>query len=132
MKKAYLKTYTPLYCDPARLGGDFHGGARKLEHRATAHRLIFEHVRKGGVGPEVREMERFGGELFHLTRECGVTGLPQEAEALFGLACGASGSQWGNGLEFRWHHSLARLIGRAHRVLHRSPAPRHIVRVGAG
>jgi glycosyltransferase involved in cell wall biosynthesis len=97
--------------DPARLSGDFHNTARKLQDRATAHRLIFGHARKAGIGPEVREMQHFARELFLLARQCGAAGLPQEAETLFRVARAASGSERGNGLDFRCYDSLVRLLG---------------------
>jgi len=97
--------------DPARLSGDFHGTARKLRARATAHRLIFGHAQKAGIGPEVREMQHFARELFLLARQCGAAGLPQEAETLFRLARTSSGSERGGGLDFRCYDSLARLLG---------------------
>lgn len=97
--------------DPVRLSGDFHSTARKLQDRATAHRLIFGHAQKAGIGPEVREMQHFARELFLLARQCGAAGLPQEAETLFRLARAASGSHRGNGLDFRCYNSLARVLG---------------------
>ena len=97
--------------DPARLSGDYHGTARTLQDRATAHRLIFGHAQKAGIGPEVREMQHFARELFLLARRCGAAGLPQEAETLFRLARAASGSERGNGLDFRCYDSLASLLG---------------------
>jgi glycosyltransferase involved in cell wall biosynthesis len=95
----------------ARLSRDGVSPARKLRDRATAHRLIFGHARKAGIGSEVREMQHFARELFLLARQCGAAGLPQEAETLFGLARAASGSVRGNGLDFRCYDSLAKLLG---------------------
>jgi glycosyltransferase involved in cell wall biosynthesis len=95
----------------ARLSHDGVSSVSKLRDRATAHRLIFGHARRAGIGPDVREMQHFARELFLLARQCGAGGLPQEAEALFGLARAAAGSARGNGLDFRCYHSLARLLG---------------------
>jgi glycosyltransferase involved in cell wall biosynthesis len=95
----------------ARLSRDGVSPVRKLRDRATAHRLIFGHARKAGIGLEVWEMQHFARELFLLARQCGAAGLPQEAETLFRLARAASGSERGNGLDFRCYDSLARLLG---------------------
>ncbi len=95
----------------ARLSRDGLSPISKLRDRATAHRLIFGHARKAGIGPDVREMQHFARELFLLARQCGAGGLPQEAETLFTLARAASGSERGNGLDFRCYDSLARLLG---------------------
>jgi glycosyltransferase involved in cell wall biosynthesis len=95
----------------ARLSRDGVSTVCKQRDRATAHRLIFGHAQKAGIGPEVREMQHFARELFLLARQCGVAGLPQEAETLFRLARAASGSERGNSLAFRWYDSLAGLVG---------------------
>jgi glycosyltransferase involved in cell wall biosynthesis len=97
--------------DPARLSGDFHSTARKLRDRATAHRLIFGHAQKAGIGPEVPEMQHFARELFLLTRQCGAAGLTQDAESLFKLARTAAGPERGDGWDFRWYDLLAKLLG---------------------
>lgn len=97
--------------DPARLSGDFHGTARKLRDRATAHRLIFGHAQKAGIGPEVPERQHFARELFLLARQSGAARLPQDAESLFRLARTAAGPQLGAGWDFRWYDCLAKVLG---------------------
>jgi len=97
--------------DPARLSGDFHGTARKLRDRATAHRLIFAHAQRAGIGPEVPEMRHFARELFLLARQSGAAGLTQDAETLFRLARTAAGPELGDGWDFRWYDLLAKLLG---------------------
>ncbi len=84
---------------------------RKMRDRATAHRLIFAHARRAGIGPEVPEMQHFARELFLLARQCGATGLCQEAEMLFELARHASGPERGRGWDFRSYRALARAVG---------------------
>jgi glycosyltransferase involved in cell wall biosynthesis len=97
--------------DPARLSGAFHDTARKLRDRSTAHRLIFVHAQRAGIGPEVPEMRHFARELFLLARQCGAAGLTQDAESLFQFARTAAGPERGDGWDFRWYHLLAKLFG---------------------
>jgi hypothetical protein len=97
--------------DPARLSGDFHGTARKLQARATAHRLIFGHAQKAGIGPEVLERQHFARELFLLARQCGAAGLSVESRVLFGLAREASDPERRRGWDFRCFGALARIVG---------------------
>lgn len=97
--------------DPARLSGAFHGPARKLRDRATAHRLIFAYAQRAEIGPEVPEMRHFARELFLLARQCGAAGLTQDAESLFQFARTAAGPERGDGWDFRGYDLLAKLFG---------------------
>jgi glycosyltransferase involved in cell wall biosynthesis len=97
--------------DPARLSGGGLGLARKLRDRAEAHRLIFGHAQRAGIGPEVPEMQHFARELFLLARQCGAAGLPVESRLLFEMAREASGAERGRGLDFLCYRALATFVG---------------------
>ena len=97
---------------------------RRLTDRAEAHRLIYGHARRAGIGSEQPEMRHFARELFLLARQCGTAGLPAEARMLFDLAREASGPERARGWDFRLYRWMAtglgwRLAGQLSRVLDR-------------
>lgn len=83
----------------------------KLRDRAEAHRLIFGHARRGGVGQDAPEMRHFARELFLLARQCGATGLATESAMLFELARTASTPERRQGLDFRLYGVASRVLG---------------------
>ena len=83
----------------------------KLSHRAEAHRLIYGHARRFGIGRETPEMRYYARELFLLARQCGAAGLTDESIMLFGLARDASEQKRKQGLDFRLYEMASRLLG---------------------
>ena len=83
----------------------------RMQDRAEAHKLIFQHAQQAGITPDTPEMQHFARELFLLCRQCGAAGLQDEAEMLFELAREASGTQQGKGMDFILYGLLARLFG---------------------
>jgi glycosyltransferase involved in cell wall biosynthesis len=78
----------------------------RLRDRAAAHELIASHARRGGVSPDAPEFRRFARELFHLARQCGGAGLPDEAKRLAALARGIAPSA-----DIRIYELAARVVG---------------------
>jgi glycosyltransferase involved in cell wall biosynthesis len=78
--------------------------SRRLRDRARAHTLILGHARRAGVQTEAPEMRQFARTLFHLARQCGAVGLPDESRALMGLASSIAPS---------WDMRVYALAGRA-------------------
>jgi glycosyltransferase involved in cell wall biosynthesis len=90
------------------------GGAsdpNKLKDRATAHKMILEHALAAEVSHETSEMQHFARELFLLARQCGASGLEEEARMLFRLARRASGNERSRGIDFLLYGVGARLVG---------------------
>ncbi len=94
-----------------RAGGDSLGNAVKMRWRYRAHRLIYEHARRAGIGANDPHMQRFARELFLLARQCGAAGLGPESRELFALARSASGSRRAGGLDFRLYRAAAAGLG---------------------
>jgi hypothetical protein len=78
----------------------------RLRDRARAHELIAAHAKRAGIPTDAPELQHFGRELFHLSRQCGAAGLRGEAEKLLDLARGIS-SRW----DVRLYGLVARAIG---------------------
>jgi hypothetical protein len=79
---------------------------KRLRDRATAHELIASHAKTAGVPPQSEEFQHFARELFHLARQCGAAGLPEESQKLLAVARGIS-SSW----DLRAYELLARIGG---------------------
>jgi len=94
-----------------RASGGFLAEPRRMRSRCEAHRLLYGHARRFGLGPEHPQMQRFARELFLLARQCGVAGLGEEARTLFELAREASGPARARGLDFRAYAAAAALVG---------------------
>ncbi len=78
----------------------------RLRQRAQAHELIAAHARRGGVMPDEPEFRRYARELFHLGRQCGAAGLPDESKRLVALARSISPSA-----DLRMYELAARVVG---------------------
>lgn len=110
-----------IYCDAFVSDTRWHDGDQlhrggstdpsKLRDRAIAHRLIYGHARSANISSESPEMRRFVRELFLLARHCGAAGLEDESSMLFQLAREGSGTERGNGLDFRLYQALSYVIG---------------------
>lgn len=83
----------------------------KLDDRARAHRLIYEHAMRAGIRLDTAEMQHYARELFLLSRQCGAAGLTTESRELFFLAKAASGAERAKGLDFRLYEVVARVLG---------------------
>ncbi len=98
-----------------------HGSARlsrgpaydpvRLQQRARAHALIYQHARRAGLGPDEPHMKRFARELFLLGRQCGAAGLATESRELYELARAASGPERSRQLDFRLYRAAAACLG---------------------
>jgi glycosyltransferase involved in cell wall biosynthesis len=98
-----------------------HGGNRlcrgaaldpsRLVHRARAHRLVYQHARRAGIGPDSPHLQSYARELFLLARQCGAAGLSCASRELFELAREASGPARRGGLDFRLYRAAAAAIG---------------------
>jgi glycosyltransferase involved in cell wall biosynthesis len=84
---------------------------RMLSHRAKAHALIYEHATAAGIKTDDKEMCHFARELFLLCRQCGNSGLENEAEQLFHLAKMASGKERASRMDFVIYGWLSKLLG---------------------
>jgi glycosyltransferase involved in cell wall biosynthesis len=78
----------------------------RLRDRAAAHELIASHARRGGIPAAAPEFQHFARELFHLARQCGLAGLPDEAARLLALALTIAPSA-----DLRIYQVAARLVG---------------------
>jgi len=78
----------------------------RLRDRAQAHELIAQHARRGGVSNDAPEMQTFARELFHLARQCGAAGLPEESRRLAEAAAAISSSR-----DLRLYTIAAKTIG---------------------
>jgi len=94
-----------------RASGGFLTQPERMRSRCEAHRLIYQHARRFGIGPEEPDMQRYARELFLLARQCGVAGLGEEARMLFDLAREASGPLRARGIDFRLYGLAASLVG---------------------
>lgn len=83
----------------------------RMRSRCEAHRLIYAHARRYGIGHDSPHMQRYARELFLLSRQCGLVGLAGEARSLFDLAREASGPARARGLDFRLYRLAASLVG---------------------
>lgn len=75
-----------------------------LRHRALAHLLILDHARE--LPNHLPEKMLFARQLFHLARQCGASGLPNEAAALGRAARSISKAR-----DLRFYASFATLVG---------------------
>jgi hypothetical protein len=98
------------HADP-RAGGGSLGSPLKMRWRFQAHVLVYQHARRFGIGPGNPHMQRYARELFLLARQCGASGLSQEARELFELAREAAGQPRGAGLDFRLYALAASVLG---------------------
>jgi hypothetical protein len=57
-----------------------------MRDRVRAHAFVFDHARRAGLDPRSPEMRQFARELFHIARQCGAAGLPDESKQLVALA----------------------------------------------
>jgi glycosyltransferase involved in cell wall biosynthesis len=78
--------------DDGRLSRGSGADPARLRDRSNAHELITAHARRAGVPNDAPEFQRFARELFHLARQCGAAGLPEEAKRLLMLARSISSS----------------------------------------
>ena len=85
--------------------------AQRLQQRARAHRLIFQHATAFGLTPDVPEMRHFARALFLLSRQCGAAGLADDSRELFALARRASQGVRANALDFRIYARAAAILG---------------------
>ena len=79
---------------------------RRLRDRARAHELIAMHARRAGVDPASPEFRQFARELFHIARQCGAAGLPDESRRLVAAARGIHDRP-----DLRLYSLAARLLG---------------------
>jgi glycosyltransferase involved in cell wall biosynthesis len=105
-----------FFVDHRDHGGDRLSRGRALDatrnrDRARAQALIFLHARRAGISTSDPHMRRFARSLFLLARQCGASGLPQEAGRLFNLAIEASGPERAGGLDFRLYRAAAACFG---------------------
>jgi hypothetical protein len=94
-----------------RAGGESLHNPVKMRWRCRAHRLIYEHARRNGIGPDDPHMQRFARELFLHARQCGAVGLSAEARDLFGLAREASGPRRARGFDCRLYRAATAGLG---------------------
>lgn len=97
--------------EQARLSSGGSRIASKLQSRAAAHSLIFNHARHAGITEACPEMQQFARELFLLSRQCGAAGLVKESKDLFALARKASGNLRGSGWDFKLYECFAGIAG---------------------
>jgi hypothetical protein len=77
-----------------------------MRDRARAHELVLGHARRAGLDPASPEMRQFARELFHIARQCGAAGLPDESKRLVALARTVSPAS-----DLRAYDLVARLLG---------------------
>jgi len=58
----------------------------RLRDRARAHELIAGQAQRAGIAFDAPEFRRFARELFHLARQCGASGLSDDARRLLTIA----------------------------------------------
>jgi glycosyltransferase involved in cell wall biosynthesis len=95
----------------ARAGNEWVRNPQRMRDRCTAHRLIYDHARRAGVGPADRPMQCFARTLFLLARQAGAMGLTGESEMLFGLAREAAGPAGNRSRDYRIYAWLAGCAG---------------------
>jgi glycosyltransferase involved in cell wall biosynthesis len=91
-----------------------HGAAldpARLVHRARAHRLVYAHARRAGLGPDSRHLQRYARELFLLARQCGAAGLSFESRELFELSREACGPTRRHGIDYLLYRAAAAALG---------------------
>jgi len=77
-----------------------------MRDRARAHMLVLGHARRAGLDPASPEMRQYARELFHIARQCGAAGLPEESRELVALARGIAPTA-----DLRVYQLAARVIG---------------------
>lgn len=77
-----------------------------MRDRARAHMLVLGHARRAGLDPASPEMRQYARELFHIARQCGAAGLPNESRELVNLARGIAPTA-----DLRAYQLAASLIG---------------------
>jgi len=105
---AYVPEVVAEHRDHAdfRLSRGSGGDPARLRDRAAAHELIASHARRAGIPAAAPEFQHFARELFHLARQCGLAGLPNEAARLLALAAAIAPSA-----DLRIYRLAARLVG---------------------
>ena len=105
---AYVPEVVAEHRDHAdsRLSRGSGGDPQRLRYRAAAHELIASHARRAGIPAAAPEMQHFARELFHLARQCGLAGLPDEARRLLAEARTISPAA-----DLRVYQLAARLVG---------------------
>jgi glycosyltransferase involved in cell wall biosynthesis len=82
-----------------------------MKDRVKAHELIFEHARKAAISIDSAEMQHFARELFLIARQCGNTGLTEEAKKMFELSRRAAGRIRSKGCDYRIYKIIATIFG---------------------
>jgi hypothetical protein len=77
-----------------------------MRDRARAHVLVLGHARRAGLDPASPEMRQYARELFHIARQCGAAGLPDESRELVALARTISPTA-----DLRVYQLAARVVG---------------------
>ena len=77
-----------------------------MRDRARAHMLVLGHARRAGLDPASPAMRQYGRELFHIARQCGAAGLPEESRELVALARGIAPTA-----DLRVYQLAARVVG---------------------
>jgi hypothetical protein len=77
-----------------------------IRDRARAHMLVLGHARRAGLDPASPAMREYARELFHIARQCGAAGLPEESRQLVALASGIAPTA-----DLRIYQLAARLVG---------------------
>jgi hypothetical protein len=77
-----------------------------MRDRARAHMLVLGHARRAGLDSASPEMREYARELFHIARQCGAAGLPEESRQLVEFARGISPAA-----DLRVYELAARLVG---------------------
>jgi len=72
-------------CEIRQRGAPYNAPAH-LRDRARAHLLMLQHARNAGLENESAAMQFFARDLFHLARQCGIEGLPEESRQLIAAA----------------------------------------------
>ena len=84
---------------------------RKLRERSLAKLSIYRSALEAGLTHGSSEMEEFSRTAFHLSRQCGVAGVPDASRRLFQLARQATIPTRRNNAEFRFYRLMAALLG---------------------
>jgi len=105
---AYVDEVVAEHRDHAegRLSLGASGDPVRLRDRCQAHELIASLARRAGVPLDAPEFQHFARELFHLGRQCGAAGLPDESRRLVSLARTISAAR-----DMRVYELAARIVG---------------------
>jgi hypothetical protein len=94
-----------------RLSGGTGYDRKKLVGRCQAHRRVFAHARRAGIGPDSPFMQQYARELFLLARQAGDAGLCADARGMFLLARDASGEHRSKCWDFVAYATLVSVLG---------------------